>query len=485
MLTEKQLSLLRLTFALAFLVVGLTYSFFLFNRSSLDIHFTVTTQLVLLVLGLFLVKTSQFSVLSRLFLFVFCLPFLHGIEHWGYDFSETWDNMVWGLMGNAYNTDRTIVEMLFMVGVAGTSALVSGLLLASNLPSSLFAKLSRPGFCPKLNYLQYVVFCLLAIVLTYFSAQPQTVLTSNYGEQQSALESYNMNSGWLLAFTLFLGLFIKTMDAENKREKTMKMVILAVTLLIIVVPVQLLRGERESISLVGTLLLLILFPIGKRIATQLLMKRIAFLALLSLPVILFAQVLGEVRSIASSGNFWDLWTYSDHRYFTGTWTGSLLSILSVTGDKYLGLSGLLAGNTYLDYLYSLPPGFLTRLLGIERPIDGTGGLAWQMRFGIGGTNISVVPLLNFGVFGMFLFLLMTGFMVGVIERRANFHPTFGNKLLLSVMLLLAPFWIWYGDMYFIRGMMIFVIVYFLLFILSKDTKKEQSLEEFTVCGQNT
>jgi hypothetical protein len=110
------------------------------------------------------------------------------------------------------------------------------------------------------------------------------------------------------------------------------------------------------------------------------------------------------------------------------------------------------GRTYWDYLLSLPPGILTRALGVLRPTDQQGGNAalWFPGVSGGGVHIAVVPFKNFGIWGLFFVLGLYGFWMARLENK-NATMRFWPRILYGAVVTSSLFWFWYGDMNLIRG----------------------------------
>ncbi|MEW6314475.1 MAG: hypothetical protein AB1513_10635 [Pseudomonadota bacterium] len=151
----------------------------------------------------------------------------------------------------------------------------------------------------------------------------------------------------------------------------------------------------------------------------------------------------------------------------GTWTASLLTVLSVVGDDQRGHLEIKEGQTYIDYILSFPPGILTQALGWERPVEGDHGPAWEMRYGLGGTNVVVVPFVNFHMAGVFLILMLYGFFAAWLERAVWGRSDVWLKLLYGTFFVFAPFWFWYGELSLVRGLMSWFVACALFFALPK------------------
>ena len=136
---------------------------------------------------------------------------------------------------------------------------------------------------------------------------------------------------------------------------------------------------------------------------------------------------------------------------TGTWIGVLLTPLSVAGDYINGSLSIKHGQTYLDLLLSIMPGFLADWMGYSRPIDSLRGPAWEMRYGLGGTHAVVVPFMNFSMGGVFIIVALWSFAFAKIERYSIKRLTVSNLALLGIIAMVIPHGLWYGEKYIINA----------------------------------
>jgi hypothetical protein len=136
-----------------------------------------------------------------------------------------------------------------------------------------------------------------------------------------------------------------------------------------------------------------------------------------------------------------------------TWTSILLTNLAQAAQFRNGTANYLYGETYVDYFLSLPPGILTRSLGIQRPLESDRGPNWWfIGISAGGIHIVVVPFRNFGIVGAFLILAAIGWFIGWVEMR-NDQRRFWGRFLYGAIGVASFFWFWYGDMYLVRILM--------------------------------
>ena len=76
----------------------------------------------------------------------------------------------------------------------------------------------------------------------------------------------------------------------------------------------------------------------------------------------------------------------------------------------------------------------------------------------GGLHVVVPPFRNFGAFGVFAVLMLYGFIIARIEQRGE-SGTLGARVIWGSMFCSSFLWFWYGDMSFIRALMIAGLVY--------------------------
>jgi hypothetical protein len=138
----------------------------------------------------------------------------------------------------------------------------------------------------------------------------------------------------------------------------------------------------------------------------------------------------------------------DRKIPSGTWSAVLLTPLSVAGDSLRGLLPLRLGRTYLDFILSIPPGFVADRLGYHRPIDADHGPAHEMRYGQGGTHAVVVPFMNFRMVGVVAILAALGWLFATVERHtSHINPpwTVQKVAAFGIICTMIPQWIWYGE----------------------------------------
>jgi hypothetical protein len=398
---------------------------------------------------------------------IYILPFLHLYE---YFFNPTivYKQYIWGLWANEYQRDWEVVRRVAMVGMIGLFGLTAGFYAAT---SFFFKKRSGQAAYPDkpLTFFSFALIAFLGFILSWINAPMETILQAAYTQSISRLAGINFNAAWMLSYVFIALLFADAYLPDRLSSNNLKRRIATVIAGIVVVWLQFMRGDRECLGLIFALVAIFLkrLPAGMPLVNKKYMKNKIFGLLIFLALVFFtAQFFGAARS--SSAGKKSLSSLSEVKvsYLNGTWSAVLLTPFSVIGDFYYHRMEPKGGSTYVDILKSLPPGFITQWLGIERAIEGTHGPAWEMRYGIGGTHAVVVPFMNFKSTGVFWVLLLSGFLIGKAEvcMRA---PTILRTAFYATFFITIPFWFWYGEMSLIRGLMSFLVVAFFYVLLPK------------------
>ena len=444
-----------------FALVGILIIALFETENILPLSWSMALFSFIVIWGLWKVTLSRFSLLTRTMIVLYALPFIHLFEYlWNENI--IYNDVIWGLTANPYNQNLEIIKRLAMVGAIGAYGLVAGYLFAkiSHNQNQQNSKVtSKTLIMPA-----FLVIAFIALFLSWINAPKETILTAAYSTSQNRLAGINFNAAWVLSYTFAALLLIDTFYENDVKIRRPKIIATIISFLIIVIWLQFMRGDRESVGLIIAFIVLWLLH-NKDIKFN--KKNIATAICVLILIFVSLQIVGDIRSTS-----WEL-----HRIeirpvnlVAGTWSASLLTPLSVVGDFYFGQMDLQWGKTYWDYTISLPPGVLTQLMGIERPIDGQGGPAWKMRYGIGGTNVTVVPFMDFGAFGVFFILMLYGLLIGFVETRIQLLSGIKPQLLYASFFISAPFWFWYGEMSLARGIMSFYLVWWIYLLLPKNKR---------------
>jgi len=465
----------RLHLSLPILIVGLgLFGCCLLYES--DLIFSVEISLALgtfsAAWGMIFARHSRYSFLLRLMIVLYAMPFMHCFVYLFPD-NLTADR-IWGLMVNPYQMDLEIAARMTMVGAIGMCAMVLGISLVP-LPSELPLRSNPPLPEGRLGNGGFVLMGIVALIFSWLSAPADTIFEVVHGLSETVLGTINFNGPWMVSHVFMLLLFIDAWREERAGFRRFKFLLCWIGLFIIVIILQFMRGDRECIGMILALLCLYAGDVRSSVdaveKTTLVFRRFTHVAVWILLVFAGAQVVGVIRSLVESESLGTAVHFAiedSDTFSSGTWSSVLLGPLSVVGDDHSGLLERRWGQTYIDYTLSIPPGVITQFLGIERPVESGHGPSHDIRFGQGGTHAMVVPFMNFGVFGVLAVLILYGYVLARLERRFQKDRSTRYVFLYSTFLLVAPFWFWYGEMYVVRSLMSFILVWIIYRALPKS-----------------
>jgi oligosaccharide repeat unit polymerase len=343
-------------------------------------------------------------------------------------------------------------------GLVGLLGLITGMRLGEwPVPRQLGNALPRRTFGLSL----YLPMLVAAVVIAEVSARAnQSTSGSYFTDALEAAQGGGTGATlYVVAYILIALLFVDALNDSNLRLRHWKLVFVFAAIVYIVVFQQLLLGNREVLGLIVALGALYITRVSRQQGAHTgdgEWKRLRRLIPIGVLVIAAFLAVGQLR-------YSDLPEYESDSSFIGaavrevasggTWTAVLLGNLGLANEHTGGTLRLLGGETYLDYLMSLPPGFITGPLGIERPLEAASGPGlWYYPLQWGGVHPVIVPFKNFGIWGVFVVLTFFGWLIA--RRDAlNQTGTFWNRLFYGTFFVASFNWFWYGDMPFIRSLM--------------------------------
>lgn len=449
------------------------------------------------IVGLVKISISRFSLLPRLMIIIYSAPFSALVGYW---FVQ---DFVWWLAPPAvveYCQNRLLMEQMVTIGIIGLIGLLAGMYaveLFLTAPSSRDPSGSKLFTLPKSIFL---IMLGMALFLSWLIAPPTTIFTTAYasGETLSSAEKMGFNAANTVSYLFLVLLFI---DSERERNYTVRrlkrMAVLGVSAFIVIY-LQLLRGDRESIGLIVALALLNFTSPWKTwsasgqggiIATFKKYRKSSLkYALIAVMIISIFIGIGQLRFEVAGHNLGDMdFAKFKRLFFMGfgqnTWTGTLVSQLGVAAEYHFGPMEYLYGRTYLDYLLSLPPGIVSHYIGYERPVEANRGPGWwynaygdapaYLALTTGGVMPTVVPFKNLGAVGVLLILGLYGFLIGRWELQ-NMSGNFWARIQYGAVATSSFLWFWYGDMSIIRGLMAaFLLGLMYKFFLHPPSVQEQ------------
>jgi hypothetical protein len=455
-------SIVLLAFGLA--AVGLFHA---------DIYFPIWLSVAVLVfLSYYLLqryRKKRAGLLMLLIWLVFAMPFIHIPPYMWFDFSQT-PILLWGLVANPYMTDQRVIELTAMIGAVGGLGVLLGVSLSSSLIAVDFGenpdgskRMFRTMALP-----MWLVWVGIGLALTALSAPQETVFASAYTQSKSALDTVHFDSAWMMSYVILSFAFCDTLLESNHSLKNLKIIIIWCAIVLVVLYFQLLRGDRESIPWVFGLALVYYYwaaGITKGRGFKIPWLKI-FSVLITLLVV--SVVIGAVRSGLANASLVDalnlLKELNDSESvglanaLHGTWSGVLMTPLSVAGDHIYGLLSLKWGKDYLNLFLSIVPGFVADAFGYIRPLDAAQGPSYEMRYGLGGTHATVVPFMNFRMLGVFLGPAIWSFIMTSYEKSALQHTNVIQLSLLTTIAMASPHWLWYGEKYGINAIILWFIL---------------------------
>jgi hypothetical protein len=458
---------------LFFWAFGLT-SIVLFER---DVFVPIPVSLAVVALaGWYLFsqfRRSRVGPLSMLLFVVFTLPFIHLFPYLWFDFDAPAPMRMWGLATNPYMVDETIIKLTATIASVGAAGFAAGVFLVpQHLQTAGALPVLRQNTAKSLSLPLFASWTGVALLLSSVAAPAETLFTSRYTESAARSAAWNFSSAWLASHTFLVYALADAMFEPSEVIRSLKRRIFFYSTLLLVVWFQLLRGDRESLPLVVAALFMYyawgkdlrFFPREKvrLLAPALLVLAVFFVAYLvgnlrhSLSgvesVAGFERVLGGPTSEGSS-RFQDA--------FSGTWSAVLLTPLSVAGDYVNGAMPMDYGQTYVDLILSITPGFIADWVGYTRPIDAFHGPAWRMTYGQGGTHAVVLPFMAFRMAGVFSIVAAWSFATARIERDSVRGLTVQRLSLLGVVAMATPHWLWYGEKSIINALAFWLLLSFL------------------------
>jgi hypothetical protein len=440
-------------------------------------------------------RAHETGLLVLWFFITYALPFVHLVPYLWFDFDAEAPRVMWGMPVNPYMVDKSVVELMAVIGALGAVGFVIGQRLGGTQRGKHGwddAGVKRPVAGRSLTIPLFCVLVGVSVLLSWLYAPRATIFQARYTEGVAISQDWNFGSIWMVSYIVLVWcLADAVLDADRRRARLKKAIVVA-TLLVIVGWLQLLRGDREAIPLA----MASIFMMGRwqsRIARGSVVRVRVWtrksVVLGGALIVVLSYLVGALRS-SLAGMDWksaaevvaDLWAEGALGFDNlvhGTWSAVLLTPLSIAGDYLAGSLGLKLGRDYLNYVLSLPPGFLADWLGYQRPIDAWHGPAWEMTYGIGGTHAVVVPFMNFRAIGVVLVLALWGYIVALCEKRASSGRSVGNAALWGTLVMVAPHWFWYGDKYFINAMIIWYGAA-LLYRFAVEWRREVTLRLRTV-----
>lgn len=416
-------------------------------------------------------QKREVGVLLLLLWLVFALPFIHIVPYLWFNFEKENPLLLWGLVTNPYMVNERIIQLTAMLGSVGGIGFVLGTYVNQQKIGSI--QLSKAELYKRIGKTFSIPSCIVwvavGVIFSWLNAPSSSLFESAYTDAKSALKDANFGSAWMFSYIIFAFAFSDAMIEKNMRRKKLKRRIILSSLAFVVIFLQLLRGDRESVSLVFGLILIYFYwaaPITLKKKINIPWSKITLGGFL---LVLISMILGAIRSslidVHSFGQMVDLLTElykSDiiglSNVLNGTWSAVLLTPLSVAGDYVNDLSAAKYGQDYLDLFLSIPPGFVADFLNYTRPIGENSGPAWEMTYGLGGTHATVLPFMNFRMIGVLIIPFCWASFFVIYEKHVIKKFSVSSLSLLCSIVMAAPHWLWYGEKNIINAFFIWWII---------------------------
>jgi len=418
-------------------------------------------------------RTKQIGLLILLLWLVFALPFIEMPSYLWADFNSPASLLKWGLGPIDYAMNEEIVALTAMLGAIGGVGIAFGVFSGQSTSVRVEKRLDgieRPRKFLTMDIPFYLVWVIVGVGISVIFSPQETIFEARY-TTGTGLVSVNLGSGWMISYAILTFAFCDALLDNVKARMLIKKKVIFLAVAYIVIVLQLLRGDRDSLPwVVG--LAGIFFYWGKNYTQEARSKiRWSKVAILVLLILSSNMIIGAIRSAALDVRDLDsflslLSTQSDDgrigfsNLVHGTWSAAIMGPLSVAGDSVNGILDMKWGKTYADLVLSIPPGALADALGYERPIDGTKGPAWEMRYGMGGTHAVVVPFMNFRMAGVFVIPAIWAYVMVLYERSAMRQVTVKGLSFFGIMVMAAPHWLWYGEKSGFNAVLIWAILAF-------------------------
>ena len=445
-----------------FLFLGLLTAFFF----HIDLFYPVIFSLILTIIIFFYCfnrfNQKRIEILSLYILGICFLPFIHLIPY------ALPDNIVNDIFmfgsgeGAIVLYDRKIVELTAMIGA--TSALgIAFCISIFDLKQkyNLYSTLNISGDFIKTLPLVFWFFWFFCGLILFVGTTPMggSIFNSQYHMQTRGFLDI-FPSAYLISYIILIFVIVDAfLDRTSfNRGKIKKFFCLSIFFFISIV---LSTGTRETLPLILGIILFYYYWANLYLKNNSIQKFPFKKLLLFVLILLFiGSIMGYIRSEAVDKNFVELVELikiklSLNFFLLGTWSSSFVTTLSVAHDYVDGIQEFKFGKDYYNLFVSIPPSFVADFFGYTRPISTFAGPAYEMRYGQGGTHITVLPFRNFGIIGVFIISAIWFSIILYLEKNCNRRFSVITLSILVTIVTVAPMFLWYGEKTAITGAIIF------------------------------
>lgn len=416
-------------------------------------------------------KSEKVGALFFLLYIVYLLPFIHIPPYIIFDYSSA-PLILWGLAVRPYMVEEDVIKLTAMIGAVGALGLTTSVLIENK---KIHFNENYHNNTKTLSILSFVFWIVLGVAISKISAPSENVFEAGYGDVESIADTVNLGSAWLVSYVMLTFVVVDALLEKKENIRKLKSLIIFCMLVYVAFFLQFMRGDRAVIPWILSLLMLY-FIWGKTNSRIKLTTRKKILLIFSIILIMMiSSLIGILRNSLVDGNaatlinlIFEIYESGDFELSNalhGTWSAVLLTPLSVAGDYVHGLLDLKLGVDYYNLFLSLPPGALADAIGYVRPWGSNSGPPFEMRYGQGGTHAAVLPFMNFGMIGVYVFAFILGKCYILIENSAHKKINAYNLSLLVSISLATPHFLWYGEKNGINAILawtFFAVIYKLL-----------------------
>jgi hypothetical protein len=425
------------------------------SESFIDIKIPIILQFIFIFFLFFQKRFVSYNFLVKLMILFFAAPILPLYGHlFTKDYDWTW------LQFQRENLTNMIDLKIALIGLIGIlsiyiSQIITRVKQIQTLPFNYPSK-------NILGFLNFIFLLILSLFCSYLSAPANTIFEGAYYSFVSVkfFNFPNFNAGFLISYIILILLYLD-IERDITKLRFYKKLLWYTIFFIIVIFLQLLRGDREFIGLILCLILVNIYkPIRIKTATtnnnKLVIKKVWKYILFFLFFIVLLLYIGIVRYSAIDGDF-----LITGLFLAAPWNMATLSFLAFFATDIS--QSYTYGLSYINYILSLLPTFFYKILNLDSPSwnENLAAKLVDTNLTSGGAHVALISISNFGIIGLIIIMFFYTYFAHKIEKLAIEK---GSKyLLIWIGIICAlPFWFWYGEMAVIRGVMTAYLLYYSL-----------------------
>jgi hypothetical protein len=425
------------------------------SESFIDIKIPIILQFIFILLLFFQKRFISYNFLVKLMILFFAAPILPLYGHLFYkDYDWTWLQFQRENLTNMIDLKITLIGLIGILSIY-ISQIITRVNQIKTLPFNYPSKNS-------LGFLNFIFLLILSLFCSYLSAPANTIFEGAYYSFVSVkfINFPNFNAGFLISYIILIFLYLD-IERDYSKSRFFKKLLWYTIFFIIVIFLQILRGDREFIGLILCLILVNVYkPIRIKTTTannnKLVIKKVWKYFFYFLFFIILLLYIGIVRYSAMDGDF-----LITGLFLAAPWNMATLSFLAFFATDIS--QSYTYGLSYLNYMLSLLPTFFYKTLNIDSPTwnENLAAKLVDTNLTSGGAHVALISISNFGIIGLIIIIFFYTYFAHKIEKLAIEK---GSKyLLIWIGIICAlPFWFWYGEMAVIRGVMTAYLLYYSL-----------------------